>query len=120
MAVELSSLIVIFETSGSCFDAVTINKIYCNLHSKHFCKNRLRNSLFFSETLLSYFIIFITSDANFSFVRNNSENRSGFFFSLSKTPRFLSPLRIWSYKIFRFPGISCTIRFCDIKFFVNF
>ena len=121
MAVELSSLIVIFETSGSCFDAVTINKIYSNLHSEHFCKKRLRNSVFFSETLLSYFIIFITSsDVNFSFVRNNSENKSGFFSSWSRTPRFLSPLRIWSYKIFRFPRISCTIRFCDIKFFVDF
>ena len=53
MTFELSSLTVIFETSGSCFDAVTNNKNSCNLDSEHFCKKRLRNSLFSSETSLS-------------------------------------------------------------------
>ena len=121
MAFELSSLTFIFETSGSCFDAVTNNKNCCNLHSEHFCKKRLKNSLFFCESPLSNLSNFTTSaDVNFSFVTNSSKNRSGFFSSWSRTPRFLSPLRIWSYEIFRFPRTSCTIRFCDIKFFVDF
>ena len=111
MAFELFSLMVIFETSGNCSDAVTNNKYCCNLLSEYFWR-RLRSSFIFSETPISNWSTFTTS-SYFSFLANNTENRSGFFSSWSRTSRF-KPLYLFGRtKYFR--RTSCTIRFCDLK-----
>ena len=104
-----------------CFDAVTNSQNCWNLHSQHFCKKRLRNSSFFSETLWSNLSTFIaSSDVNFSLSQISPKTDLDFFSSWSRTPIFLHPFCIWLYGIFRFPRTSCTTMFCDIKFFVDF
>lgn len=111
MAFELFSLMVIFETSGNCFYAVTNNKYCCNLLSVHFWK-RLRSSFIFSETPVSNWSTFTTSSC-WSFLANNTENRSGFFPSWFRTPRFKPLCLFGRTKYFR--RTLCTIRSCDIK-----